>query len=189
MLQRPSTTVLCLTAAGLFAPALFAGKSDPDSWGKIKNQSKVAITMKITDKVAPIGKVYIKEYGKKDKEVKLSQINDKITLAAGKTYVSYFDTTNGAMGLTVSFISGSQVQKVNIKKIIGLPPVILVYERKQPAKIFNAKFKHGYFNEFSSTNSFVYFTDLPKPAKPAKPAKDDEDESAPTDEPGATDDE
>lgn len=180
-----STGMIGLFAACLLSTPLSAGKSNPKEWGKIKNQSSVSLTLRITDKVLPVGKLYVKEYGGK-KETLLTDIDDEMELAPGKTYLSYIDTTNGFLGLTCSLFNGTQKQKVNLKKAPLVPAAVLVYERKKPIRIFVVKFKHRYFNKFSSSHSFIYITDLVKPPKPVKDPEP-EDTSAPTDREGGPD--
>ena len=185
MLGRRSILPIVLGLASVLAmPQRLAAFGIPgdSSWGKIKNQSSVPVVLQITDRAFPVGKIYIKEYGK-TKEKKLSEVGDRIQIPAGKTYIAYFDTTNGLMGLTFSIISGIDEQKANVKKIIGGAPVIAVYLRKNKAKVIDVKYKSSCFNKFSKKNSFVYITDLGSSAK--SPAKDPEpeDTAARTDTP------
>ncbi|MDR3669789.1 MAG: hypothetical protein P4L36_03040 [Holophaga sp.] len=186
--------VLCL-ASVVSVPLRSApfGVPDESTWGKIKNQSSVPVVLQITDRALPVGKIYIKEYGTRKKDVKLSSVGDRISIPAGKTYIAYFDTTGGIMGLTFSIISGTEEQKANVKKIMGGKPVVAVYLRKKKAKIIDVKYKSSAFNKFSKKNSFIYITDLGKPPKPAAKDPEPEDTAASTDvaveEPAAGEDE
>ena len=89
---------------------------DDGKWCQLNNESSKDQILQITDESVTVGNVLVKPAKGNSKYVTLSKPKDKTKLNKNTKYLVYFDTTAGALALTIGIGSGQARTQLNFKR-------------------------------------------------------------------------